>query len=148
TVDDSRARKRSWIRGAALFAFGVALVVLVFRAIGANVHELVGRARFSAPYAALAVVMTVLSHGGVAYRWKLLSEHRGEVHLPLTNYFRVTMMARLLGQFSSNLFMDVVGRSTGLRWQGDSRSLGRRLATLLLERGLDVLLLCLMLGWA
>jgi len=141
-------KRRAWLKGLGLFALGVVLVVLVIRAIGTSFDELVDRARFSPGYAALALAVTALGNAAVAYRWKLLSEHRGDITLPFTNYFRVIMVTRLLGQFSSNLLMEVVGRSTGLRWQGDSRSLGRRLSTLLLERGLDVLLLCLMLGWA
>jgi uncharacterized membrane protein YbhN (UPF0104 family) len=91
--------------------------------------------------AALACLVT-------SARWKRMAEAMGGTPLPHAVYFHALALTRVLGQLSSSLVMDLVGRGVLLRAAGSQRGLGHSITQAVLERVFDLILPLLLVGWA
>lgn len=96
-----------------------------------------------AAFAAAALACLVTSA-----RWKRMAEAMGGTVLPHAVYFHALALTRVLGQLSSSLVMDLVGRGVLLRAAGSRRGLGHAVTQAVLERALDLVLPLLLLAWA
>jgi len=99
-------------------------------------------------WCAVSLLGTVAAAMFGALRWRLLNEHLTPTRLPLSSYFHYFALTRVVGQFSSMLLMDLVGRGAGLRAAGSKQGLGRLLTPVIVERVADLLFPCFALGWA
>jgi uncharacterized membrane protein YbhN (UPF0104 family) len=96
-----------------------------------------------AAFAATTVACLVTSA-----RWKRMAEAMGGTVLPHAVYFHALALTRVLGQLSSSLVMDLVGRGVLLRAAGSQRGLGHAITQAVLERVLDLVLPLLLVAWA
>lgn len=81
-------------------------------------------------------------------RWKRMAEAMGGTVLSHVAYFHSLALTKVLGQVSSTLVMDIVGRGVALRAAGSQRGLGHAVTQAVLERIFDLVLPILLLGWA
>lgn len=145
-VSENKARRR--LRSIARLLVGVALFVLVLRLLAPDWSELGERVELHAGWLLLGLLGTTLASIVTAARWQLLAELMGGNRLPYLAYFYGLVLTRLLGQFTSTLAMDLVGRGVALRSAGSQRGLGHAATQVVLERVLDLVLPLLLLGWA
>jgi hypothetical protein len=152
--DDARApdgkpsRRRAAIVGAAKLALGVGLVAGLLAWLGPSWSEVSERLELRPIYLVVGFVGTMLATFVTAARWKILTEVTSGGGVPYASYFHYLALTRFLGQFSSVLVMDLVGRSVALRAAGNQRGLGLLITPLVLERMLDLVIPLAMLGWA
>lgn len=130
------------------FAVGVALLAALVGFLGPDWGDVRRRLDVDPRWFAASLLATSASATFGALRWRLLNEHLMATRLPLTTYFHYMAVTRLVGQFSSMLLMDLVGRGIGLRTAGAKQGLGQLLTPVLLERVADVLFPCFTLAWA
>ena len=97
---------------------------------------------------ALGLVATFAASVVTSARWQHLAEGTGGTRLPFIAYFYSLVLTRVLGQVSSTLVMDLVGRGVALRAAGSERDLGHALTQAVLERIFDLVLPMMVLGWA
>lgn len=97
---------------------------------------------------ALGLAATTLACLVTSARWKRLAEAMGGTPLPHVAYFHSLALTRVLGQLSSTLVMDLVGRGALLRAAGSQRGLGHAATQAALERIFDLVLPLLLLAWA
>jgi hypothetical protein len=141
-------------RGRRLLGAGIRLVLgaLILWGLlwwlGPDWEEVGARLRLHWGYLAVALVGTGLATAFTAARWQLLNERMTQTRLPYATYFHYIALTRFLGQFSSMLLMDFVGRGVGLRTAGSRQNLGHLLTPVLLERLVDLLLPAALLVWA
>lgn len=128
--------------------FGVALFVLVLGLLAPDWSELGERVELHVGWLLVGLLGTTLASIVTAARWQLLAELMGGNRLPYVAYFYGLVLTRLVGQFTSTLAMDLVGRGLALRSAGSERSLGHAATQVVLERMLDLVLPLLLLGWA
>ncbi len=145
-VSENRTRRRLASFGRLLV--GVALFVVVLRVLAPDWSELVDRVELHAGWLLVGLLGTTLASVVTAARWQLLAEVMGGNRLPYVAYFYGLVLTRLLGQFTSTLAMDLVGRGVALRSAGSERGLGHAAMQVVLERMLDLVLPLLLLGWA
>lgn len=81
-------------------------------------------------------------------RWKRMAEAMGGTRLPHVAYFHSLALTKVLGQVSSTLVMDLVGRGVALRAAGSQRGLGHAITQAVLERIFDLVLPLMLLAWA
>lgn len=127
---------------------GAALLAGVLYWLAPDYDELRERVDPHPAFIGLGFVGTVLANLVTSLRWKVLTEAMGGTRLPYGVYFHHLALTRFLGQISSTLFMDLVGRGAALKTAGNDRPLGLLMAPLVLERILDLVLPCAMLAWA
>lgn len=130
------------------FALGALIFGGLLVWLGPDWGEVARRVEIHWGYLSLALLGTTLATAFTAARWRLLNEHMTATRLPYSAYFHYIALTRFLGQFSSMLLMEFVGRSVGLKAAGSTQGMGRLLAPLLLERLIDLLLPMVLLGWA
>lgn len=145
-LSENRGRRRLESIGRLLV--GVVLFVVVLRLLAPDWSELAERVELHFGWMALGLLGTSLASLVTAARWKLLAEVMGGNRLPYVAYFYGLVLTRLLGQFTSTLAMDLVGRGVALRSAGSERGLGHAATQVVLERVLDLILPLLLLGWA
>lgn len=136
------------LKRALRFVFGVALFVVVLRWIAPDWAELAARVEFNWRWALLGLVGTTLASFATAARWQVLAELMGGTRLPFVAYFHGLVLTRLLGQFTSTIGMDLVGRGAALKAAGSERGLGHAAMQVVLERLFDALLPLVLLVWA
>lgn len=136
----------------AKFLLGLALLVAVVLWLipGPDERrELVARADLSGLYLFLGLVTTFIACVVTSARWQLMAEDTmGGTRLPYHVYFHSLVLTRVLGQVSSTLVMDLVGRGMALRSAGSQRGLGHAVTQAILERIFDIALPVMMLAWA
>ena len=110
------------------FLFGLGLVVAIVWWLLPSPQErqeLLAHLRFDPLWLALAFVCNLLASLVTSARWQLMSEQTmGGTRLPYVAYFHALVLTRVLGQVSSTLVMDLVGRGVALRSAGSQRDLG------------------------
>jgi uncharacterized membrane protein YbhN (UPF0104 family) len=107
------------------------------------------RARLDAWFLLLGLASTFVASVVTAARWQAMAEETmGGTRLPYLAYFHSLVLTRVLGQVSSTLVMDLVGRGVALRSAGSRRGLGHAVTQAVLERIFDIVLPVMMLGWA
>lgn len=136
------------LKAVARFGLGVGLLATLVWLLGPDWAEVSRRLEVQPGAAALALLGTTAAAMFGAARWRLLNEHLTETRLPFATYFHYVALTRLIGQFSSMLLMELVGRGVGLKSAGSDDGLGRLVTPVLLERVVDVLFPIAMLGWA
>jgi uncharacterized protein (TIRG00374 family) len=134
------------------FLFGLGLVVAIVWWLLPGPQErqdLLARIRLDPLHLALAFVCTLVASLVTAARWQLMSERTmGGTPLPYLVYFHGLVLTRVLGQVSSTLVMDLVGRGVALRSAGSQRDLGHAVTQAIIERIFDIVLPLMMLAWA
>ncbi|MCA9715543.1 MAG: flippase-like domain-containing protein [Myxococcales bacterium] len=153
SVDDeppieASARRRVWGVAALKLIAGLALFVCVVLWLAPSGAELRARVELDARFLLLGFVCTTLANLVASARWKLMVEAMGGTRLRYAVYFHGMALTRVLGQLSSSLVMDLVGRGVVLRTAGSRRGLGHAMTQVVLERVYDILLPAVMLVWA
>ena len=98
---------------------------------------------------ALGLAATFLASLVTSARWRRMAEDAmGGTRLPYLVYFHALVLTRVLGQVSSTLAMDLVGRGVALHRAGAQHGLGHSVTQAVLERIFDLVLPLLMLAWA
>lgn len=137
---------------AAKFVLGLALLIAVVWWLIPGPDDrraLLERARLDVVFLLLGLVSTFLASVVTSARWQLMAEDTmGGTRLPYLVYFHGLVLTRVLGQVSSTLVMDLVGRGMALRSAGSQRGLGHAVTQAILERIFDIVLPVMMLGWA
>lgn len=146
--EPNRSGGRRWAAALARFVLGAAILAGLIWFLGPDWSEVGRRLRVAPSFFALGLVGTVFAAGFGAIRWRLLNEHLTPTRLPLGSYFHYVVLTRLIGQFSSMLLMEFVGRGVGLRTAGSKQGLGQLVLPVILERVVDVIFPLIMLGWA
>lgn len=145
-MTEGRAR-RAWIAALKL-VLGLALVAGVILWVAPDLDALLARVRLDPLGLAVGLAMTAVTVVIVSARWKLMSEAMGGTRLPFVVYFRGLVLTKVVGQVTSLLAMDLVGRGLALRSAGASSRLGLQFTQALLERLFDVIIPATMLCWA
>lgn len=134
------------------FLFGLGLVVAIVWWLLPSPQErtdLLDRLRPEPLYLLLAFFFTFAASIVTSARWQLMSEQTmGGTPLPYVAYFHGLVLTRVLGQVSSTLVMDLVGRGVALRSAGSQRDLGHAVTQAIIERIFDIVLPLMMLAWA
>lgn len=130
------------------FGVGVALLAGIVVFLGPDWGEVRERLEIQPAWFLLGLGGTAAASVFGALRWRILNEHLTPTRLPFATYFHYIALTRLIGQFSSMLLMDLVGRGVGLRAAGSKQGLGRLLTPVILERVADLLFPCFALAWA
>jgi hypothetical protein len=141
-------RGRKWALGVAKFLLGAAIFGALVWWLGPNWDEVQARFHFSWGWFAVSFSGSALATAFAAARWKVLNERMTSTRLGYGAYFHYIALTRFVGQFTSLLFMDLVGRSVGLKAAGSDQGIGRLITPVLLERLLDLLLPITVFGWA
>jgi uncharacterized membrane protein YbhN (UPF0104 family) len=145
-VSEEPLRRR--LKAVGRFAFGLGLFGVVLWWLVPDWSALAGRVALEPGWIVVGLLGTTGASFVTAARWQLLAELMGGNRLRYLSYFYVLVLTRLLGQFTSTLAMDLVGRGVGLRSSGSERGLGHAATQVVLERLLDLVLPLLLLGWA
>lgn len=112
-------------------------------------EHLLARLRPDPLYLLLGFLSTLAASVVTSARWQLMSERTmGGTRLPYVAYFHGLVLTRVLGQVSSTLVMDLVGRGVALRSAGSQRELGHAVTQAIVERIFDIVLPLMMLAWA
>lgn len=139
------------IAGARLLV-GLALVLLLLGWLLPGPDDrraLLARATLVPGHLLLGLLATFAACAVTSARWRCMAEEAlGGTRLPYLVYFHALALTRVLGQVSSTLVMDLVGRGVALRSAGSQRGLGHGVTQALLERIFDLVLPLLMLAWA
>ncbi len=147
-----RPRVKARVIAALRFLFGLGLVVAIVWWLLPSPQErqeLLAHLRFDPLWLALAFVCNLLASLVTSARWQLMSEKTmGGTPLPYVVYFHSLVLTRVLGQVSSTLVMDLVGRGVALRSAGSQRDLGHAVTQAIIERVFDIVLPLMMLAWA
>lgn len=145
---EAPSRRRTAIVGVVKFTLGIGLVVGLIAWLGPSWSEVSERLELRPIYLLVGFVGTLLATLVTAARWKILTEVTSGGNVPYTSFFHYLALTRFLGQFSSVLVMDLVGRSVALRAAGNQRGLGLLITPLVLERVLDLVIPLAMFAWA
>jgi uncharacterized membrane protein YbhN (UPF0104 family) len=129
-------------------AVGLALVAAVLWGLAPRWSELLALVDPDPAAVALALLATTVASAAASGRWKLLAEGMGGTPLRWAVYFHAFSLTRVLGQFTSNLAMDTLGRGVALRSAGSERGLSHALAPIVIERIFDLLLPLVVGAWA
>ena len=152
SVDESLTKaerpRRRHLKAVARFALGLVLLVAVLRWLAPDWDQLGERVELDWRWALLGLAGTCVASVVTAARWRLLAEAMGGTRLPYVAYFYGLVVTRFLGQFTSTLAMDLVGRGLALRSAGSERGLGHAATQVVLERILDLVIPLLLLAWA
>jgi len=115
----------------------------------ADRQALLARIELDPRFLLLALAATTLAAIVTSARWQRMAEDvMGGARLPALVYFHALCLTRVLGQVSSTLVMDLVGRGLALRRAGAPDGLGHSVTQAVLERLFDLALPLLMLAWA
>lgn len=143
---------KSRLVATAKFVLGLALLIAVVAWLipgPADRQALADRARLDVLFLLLGLVSTFVASVVTSARWQLMAEDTmGGTRLPYLVYFHSLVLTRVLGQVSSTLVMDLVGRGMALRSAGSQRGLGHAVTQAILERIFDIVLPVMMLAWA
>lgn len=139
---------RRKLLAAGKFALGLALLVVVVRWLVPDLSSVIDRVRLDPALLVVGFACTLAASVVTSARWKLMVEAMGGTRLPYPIYFHALVLTRVLGQFTSTLAMDLVGRGLALRTAGSDRGLGHAMTQAILERIFDLLLPGALLVWA
>ena len=142
------SRTKAALVAVAKFGLGLGLVVGLMVWLGPSWSEVSQRLELRPGYLVVGFVGTLLATLVTAARWKILTEVTSGGGVSYGSFFHYLAVTRFLGQFSSVLVMDLVGRSVALRAAGNQRGLGLLITPLILERVLDLVIPLAMLAWA
>jgi uncharacterized membrane protein YbhN (UPF0104 family) len=127
---------------------GVALVGLLLRWLSPDLSALRERAELDVGLLVAAFACTVAATFVTSLRWKVMVEAMGGTRLPYAVYFHGLAMIKVIGQFTSTLATDLVGRGLALRSAGSARGVGHAMTQAIVERLFDLLLPGVLLVWA
>lgn len=144
----SKSGFRKFVAAGARLVFGLGLLGALVAFLGPDWAEVNRRLEVQPAWVAVSLLGTTAAATFGALRWRLLNEHLTPTRLPFRTYFHYIVLTRLVGQFSSMLLMDFVGRGIGLRTAGSKQALGQLVTPVILERVVDVIFPCIALGWA
>ncbi len=106
------------------------------------------RVNFDLRALALGLAATTVASLVTSARWQVMVEAMGGTALPYRVYLHTLVLTKVLGQVSSTLVMDLLGRGVLLQQAGSTRGVGHTMTQAVLERLFDILLPALMLLWA
>jgi len=143
---------RARLIAALRFLLGLALVLAIMGWLLPGPQErqdLLERLQPDPLYLTLGFLTCLVTCLVTSARWQLMSEKTmGGTPLPYVVYFHALVLTRVLGQVSSTLVMDLVGRGVALRSAGSQRGLGHAVTQAVIERIFDIVLPLMMLAWA
>ncbi|HFE44797.1 MAG TPA: flippase-like domain-containing protein [Nannocystis exedens] len=140
--------RKSRLFAAAKLLLGIALMIAVVRWLSPDLNSLRARASLDLGALAIALGCTLFASIVTSARWKIMVEAMGGTHLPYRVYFHGLVLTKVIGQFTSALAMDLVGRGLALRSAGSERGLGHAMTQAIVERLFDVLLPAVLVLWA
>ncbi|EDM78285.1 hypothetical protein PPSIR1_08901 [Plesiocystis pacifica SIR-1] len=146
--DAPKASLPTWLKSTLRAVLGLILFAAVLSWLAPDWAALRDRVELHPGWIAVGLLGTTLASVVTAARWRLLAEAMGGTRLPYVAYFYGLVVTRFIGQFTSTLAMDLVGRGVALRSAGSDRSLGHAAMQVVLERLLDLVLPVVLLGWA
>lgn len=141
-------RTRTRLFSAAKFTLGLALLILLVRWLAPDLSAVLRDIHLDLAALALAVLTHAVATAAVSLRWKLMVEAMGGTPLPYIIYFRAFALTKLVGNVTSSLAMDLIGRGVALRSAGSEQGLGLAMTQAVLERIFDVVLPLAMVAWA
>jgi uncharacterized membrane protein YbhN (UPF0104 family) len=147
-MSEPSAPARRIATAVAKFLLGAGIFAALVWWLGPDWDEVRARFDFSWGWFAVSISGTALATAFTAARWKLLNERMTATRLGYGAYFHYVALTRFVGQFTSLLLMDFVGRGAGLKAAGSEQGLGRLVTPVLLERLLDFVLPAAVLAWA
>ncbi len=130
------------------FLLGVALLVALVVWLAPSPRGLLDRLEFVPIYALAGLGATIVASLVTAARWQLLAENMGGNSLPFAAYLHALVLTRFLGQLTSTLAMDLIGRGMVLRATGSNRGITHTMTQAIIERILDVLFPMCLLTWS
>ena len=134
-----------WLAGALVLALIASWLVPG----AAERDALLARLRLRPGWLAIGLCATFVTSLVTSARWQRMAEDAmGGTRLPYLVYFHALVLTRVLGQVSSTLAMDLVGRGVALGRAGAQHGLGHSVTQAVLERIFDLVLPLLMLVWA
>jgi len=140
------------VRAALKFLIGLAVLVAVVWWVvpgPAERQALLARLRPDPLWLLLGFAANFVASVVTSARWQLMTEEAmGGTRLPYVAYFHSLVLTRVLGQVSSTLVMDLVGRGVALRSAGSRHGLGHAVTQAIIERIFDIVLPLMMLAWA
>lgn len=140
------------VRSALKFLLGLAVLVAVVWWVvpgPAERQALYARLRPDPLWLLLGFAANFVASVVTSARWQLMTEEAmGGTRLPYVAYFHSLVLTRVLGQVSSTLVMDLVGRGVALRSAGSRHGLGHAVTQAIIERIFDIVLPLMMLAWA
>ena len=145
-MTQDRARRRTI--AALKLLLGLGLVAIVVWLLGPQWEQVLKMAELRPVPIALALLATTFATIVTSLRWKVLGESMGGTRLPYVVYVHAFTLTRVLGQFTSNLAMDTIGRGVALKTAGSERGLGHAMAPIVLERIFDLVLPIVVGSWA
>jgi len=137
-------RRFGWLRlalGITVFAGVLAYWLPSWRDVWANVD-------LNPLALCLGFLASTVSAVVTSARWQVMVETMGGTRLPYRVYLHTFLVTKVLGQVSSTLVMDLLGRGVLLRSAGSTRGVGHTMTQAVLERIFDIVLPVLMIGWA
>ncbi|PRQ04380.1 hypothetical protein ENSA5_07830 [Enhygromyxa salina] len=147
-IEAAESPGRNRLKSALRFVAGLALFAIVLRWLAPDWNELLASVDLDVGWALVGLAGTTAASFVTAARWRLLAEVMGGTKLPFAAYFYGLVVTRLLGQFTSTVAMDLVGRGAALRSAGSERGIGHAAMQVVLERTFDAVLPILLLVWA
>jgi len=142
----NKRRRRLEALARALLGLGLFAVVLYW--LAPDWGALAERVELHLGWALVGLAGTSVASIVTAARWRLLAEAMGGTRLPYAAYFYGLVVTRFIGQFTSTLAMDLVGRGVALRSAGSDQGLGHAATQVVLERLLDLVLPLFLIAWA
>ncbi len=133
---------------AAKHVLGLGPLCAFVHVLSADLESLRERASLRPGLLALAFASTLCASVVTSLRWKVMVEAMGGTRLPYAVYFHGLVLTKVVGQFTSALAMDLVGRSIALRSAGSERGLGHSMTQVMVERLFDLLLPASLIVWA
>lgn len=127
---------------------GLGLVAVVVWLLGPQWEQVLELAQLRPVPLLLALLATTVATIVTSGRWKVLAESMGGTRLPYVVYIHAFTLTRVLGQFTSNLAMDTIGRGVALKTAGSERGLGHAMTPIVLERVFDLVLPIVVGSWA
>ncbi len=151
-IPPARGRFAARLRGAMPLMTGLVLFAVIAWWLVPGPAErtaLIHRVHVAPAWLLLGLLATFVASLVTSARWQRMAEDAmGGAPLPYLVYFHALVLTRVLGQVSSTLAMDLVGRGLALRRAGAPQGLGHSVTQAVLERIFDLVLPLLMLAWA
>ena len=110
TAKPGKSRGRKLAEALARLVLGIGLLVVVLRWLAPDWSELAASVELDPGWVLIGLLGTTLASFATAARWQLLAEAMGGTKLRFVSYFYGLVVTRFLGQFTSTMGMDLVGR--------------------------------------
>ena len=118
----------------------LSLLVFILRQVGFTRDQFLQLRDADLSALAWAAVCSTLASLAVARRWQLTQEQLGAASESYLVYLTTFLVSRFVGQFTSTLLLDLVGRSAGMKHAKGDHAPSLTLLSILAERLVDLVL--------